>query len=227
MFVNGVLDTYDAGHEPFRGAGKVVSIGVSNGDWDSFSGQISEVRIWSVALPCRAIRARWATRLTGSEAGLSSYWPLSEGAGKPKNAVVEESSGAPDPEVGAFTGSPTRVKGDVPVVASRSAPAWRFDGTGWVVIDDSEHMLGDGTGPFSVEAWVRPDQSEKRSGWQSPVVSQHGIAMGWELRANTSELDMMVTASRGHVHAESSVRLEPEIWQHIRGVYDGREIRLY
>ncbi len=217
MFVNGVLDAFDAGHQPFQGVGNAVSIGVANGAHDGFVGQISEVRIWDSALSDPEIRARWSARLTGNETRLTSYWPMSEGKGVPTDLVRKTKA--------EMVGKPTWVAGDMPVVREESKPVALFDGAGSIVVQESERLLGEGREPFSVEAWVRPAAVQGPL-YMSPVVSQHGFAAGWELRANSDGCEMLVTTDRVHITAPSAIRLQPDVWHHLLGIFDGSNVHI-
>ena len=67
-----------------------------------FDGSIAEVRVWNVARTQLEIQSTMNTRLTGTEAGLSACWPLSEGAGTVAHELVGGLNGvlagAPLPE---------------------------------------------------------------------------------------------------------------------------------
>lgn len=58
-----------------------LTIGARNGASSPFSGAISEVRLWRVALTQAQILARMYQPLTGREADLLGYWPLRDGEG--------------------------------------------------------------------------------------------------------------------------------------------------
>ncbi len=53
-----------------------------------FPGQITEVRVWSIARPQADVKASMHDRLAGDEDGLVGYWPLNEGRG---DTVVDHS----------------------------------------------------------------------------------------------------------------------------------------
>lgn len=66
-----------------------------------FAGQISDVRIWSVARSASEIMSNKDSRLTGSETGLAGYWKLNDGLG----TTVTDSG--PSNHTGNFVGNPT------------------------------------------------------------------------------------------------------------------------
>lgn len=53
-----------------------------------FSGQMDEVRLWSVARSADEIRSNMFSELSGKEANLSGYWPISVGSG---SVIVDKS----------------------------------------------------------------------------------------------------------------------------------------
>jgi hypothetical protein len=65
---------YGASSHPFQ-----IAAGVwSGGNTHPFLGQLAEVRIWKKVLTPEEIKATMHQRLTGKEAGLLGYWPLSK-----------------------------------------------------------------------------------------------------------------------------------------------------
>ena len=56
---------------------------------------------------------------------------------------------------------------------------------------------------ITVEAWVRPATQNKPLS-MFPVLSRHGVAAGWELRAGNGQASMMITVNRTHYEAAAS-----------------------
>lgn len=84
---------------------------------------------------------------------------------------------------------------------------------------------------LTVEATVR-GSAFGSGNWESPVVSWHGNASGWELRVGEAIPRFMVTTDRIHQYAEPgdparAQRLTPNKWVHLAGVYDNSSISLY
>ncbi|MBF0110630.1 MAG: DUF4347 domain-containing protein, partial [Magnetococcales bacterium] len=67
------------------------------------SGSLSDLRIWSTARSQGEIDDNMSRVLTGSEAGLSGYWPMNEGSG----ASVNDDAGSSDGTITAATWSST------------------------------------------------------------------------------------------------------------------------
>ena len=76
------LRSYNSQYVYQLGTGKTDSWPSCPGGWYSFSGQIDEVRVWSVARTSNEICANMYRSLTGSEPSLIGYWRLDEGAGQ-------------------------------------------------------------------------------------------------------------------------------------------------
>lgn len=84
---------------------------------------------------------------------------------------------------------------------------------------------------LTVEATVR-SSTFGTGNWESPVVSWHGNASGWELRVGQAIPRFMVTTDQIHQYAEpknpvTAPRLAPNEWVHLAGVYDNSSISLY
>lgn len=236
LFVNGILDAAGAPHAPFAGTsaifiGQAFSAGY-------FHGVIAEVRIWSEARSELEIQANMLTRLSGSERGLSAYWPLDDGSSevaRDARAPVDPVTGKPLAE-SAFTRSPGEIHGAawvpcdaplrVPAAAGEAPPVVtaQFDGTGsYITVADSTTLAIKDA--ISVEAWVSPAGSGKAL-YDFPVVSKHGVSSGWELRAGAGKCSFMVTINKVHQEAVAA-GLDAGLFYHIAGVYDGQFLRLY
>ena len=78
-------------------------------------------------------------------------------------------------------------------------------------------------GPFTLEAWVKPDRFKGRQGVIAKTeASEYGFF------ANDGELSFLVHLGGAYVQPKSgATRMRADEWQHIAGVFDGAEIRLY
>lgn len=91
----------------------------------------------------------------------------------------------------------------------------------YVVVPADALALPDG--PFTLEAWVRPDRLKGRQGL---VCKTEGSEYG--LFASDGVLTFPVHLDGKYVEPEAhEVRLRPGAWQHVAGVFDGEELRLY
>ncbi|MDP7070920.1 MAG: metallophosphoesterase [Phycisphaerales bacterium] len=93
-------------------------------------------------------------------------------------------------------------------------------GSDAVLVDDARIPLPDG--PLTLEAWIRPsDLSGRRALMAKTESSEYGIfASDWRP-------EFHVWLDGGYRTASSETPLEPDVWQHVAGVYDGSELRLY
>lgn len=87
LYVDGEFDPiadFTQGTEPINtsdGTEVVIGSAYSAPDAKYFIGNISDVRIWSVARTGTEIKDNYNKRLAGIEAGLEAYWKLDEGEG--------------------------------------------------------------------------------------------------------------------------------------------------
>lgn len=68
---------------------------------NTFEGVLSQVRIWNQARPVSAIQGTMNLELSGSETGLTGYWPLNEGNGQ----VVTDKTGTANGQLGSSSGN--------------------------------------------------------------------------------------------------------------------------
>jgi hypothetical protein len=119
-----------------------------------FSGQLADVRFWSVPRTDAEIRADLHRRLRGNEPGLSYYWPLNEGRG---TAIGDR---GPQRSRGELCGATWQ---QLPIpIASAIAPAkalnqWvlRFDGRDdYLAVPDCPGLQVEA---YTVELWLNAD----------------------------------------------------------------------
>lgn len=91
IYQNGELAGSGAWAGPLVSSSSPVTIG-SNSEFNTtkFGGIIDELRVWNVARSQAEIQEAMSHELTGSEAGLVSYWSMNEGAGQ----TVADAAGA-------------------------------------------------------------------------------------------------------------------------------------
>lgn len=129
-----------------------------------YHGSLSEVRVWDRELSGAEIKDTLSTRLTGSEPGLVSYWPLDEGTG----TTAEDKSG--NNHHGTIQGATWESSGlelsPAPTTPPSETPSTEttiltFDG-----VDDyveiPSHATLDVTDNFTIEAWIKPEVLGKR-----------------------------------------------------------------
>jgi hypothetical protein len=203
-----------------------VRLGSFAGTGRFLRGSVGELRIWNRARTPQEIQEAGARRLRGDEGGLVGYWPLGDGQGEEAEnriarAVAELQGVAWLPD----SGVPLLPAAPAALGAPPTAPALAFDGDGDHVAFPAARALDFPRG-LSVEAWVRPGRTGGEL-WRSPVVSCHGTAAGFELRASGGGAGFMVTTDRRHHEVEADSGLVPERWVHLAGTYDGQTAALY
>jgi len=87
IYLDGNVTIKNTASANYQGTGNLFIGGFIAGDLRSFSGQLAEVRIWKKVLTSEEIKATMHQRLTGQEAGLLGYWPLSQI--QPEGATVQ------------------------------------------------------------------------------------------------------------------------------------------
>ena len=159
---------------------------VGNNSW-TYKGRMAEVRLWSGARTDAEIAANCSNRLTGAEANLIGYWPMSDSAGRTfKNFK---------------TGIPAVVPANFTVTADETLPlarnaerlvrgicfCWNTNATqkanltGLTSLSSTYNYLRPGE-DFSFEAWVKIDPALTNApGWTS-TAQDGGVAFFQQYR---------------------------------------------
>lgn len=94
LYVNGVL-VRSGSASLFPSVHPSASLGGSTqADYGNYEGQLDEVRIWNTALSQAQIQSNMTQRLTGTEAGLVTYFRCDEGSG---SVLTDSASASPNP----------------------------------------------------------------------------------------------------------------------------------
>lgn len=80
IYVNGVLEGAEAGSTHVLDDAASIDLGGRKGR-NFFSGELSELRLWSRVRSQAELLASWRSALTGTEPGLTGYYRLDEGTG--------------------------------------------------------------------------------------------------------------------------------------------------
>jgi hyaluronoglucosaminidase len=149
--------------------------------------------------------------------GPTAYWRLDEPAG---TTALDASGSGVD---GTYNGSVQLSQPGSP--ASLPDESVHLNG-GYVSVPDN-HAL-DLTGPFTLEAWVRPDHVAADPGdgiiekYDSPAKN------GYILRlAAGNRVQGWVLGANGYSYATGATALAPNTWHHLAVVYDGTSLTLY
>jgi hypothetical protein len=92
---------------------------------------------------------------------------------------------------------------------------------GYVRVDSKLAEVGEG--PFTLEAWVKPEEQNGQRGLVCKTESS-----GYGLFTNAGRPSFPVRFQTGYVEPRApEAVLTPGHWHHVAGVYDGEEVRLY
>lgn len=91
---------------------------------------------------------------------------------------------------------------------------------GFARIESAQAEIGDA--PFTLEAWVKPDDLRGERGIACKTESS-----GYGLFIENGRAKFPVRFLEGYVEPMAQAPLEAGRWHHVAGVYDGREVRLY
>ncbi|MFM7318143.1 MAG: LamG domain-containing protein, partial [bacterium] len=131
-------------------------IGKSNWADPLYSGQMSDLSIWSRALDQTEISSAASTLFTGNETGLVGYWPMKEISG----TTVKDVS--PAARNGTAQSAVTSTVAPAGRATAPISSALRFDGSsGYATLPSSG--FANFTNGFSAGVWVNPTST---SGWQ-------------------------------------------------------------
>jgi len=243
FLVNGrcVKDYKEArGHTPqFRG--DPIILGGAESSF--FSGEMDELRLWSVARTEAQIKETKNRTIAPSEPGLVGYWRFDEGDGKvardlsPSAAHAQLGDSAmPDKN------DPLWLVSDAPIAASAAAETTRparqnfalqFDGKNTYVDMGNAPELRM-PGPLTVEAWVKPATVAET---ELPILAKenaNGQQNAYELLLTKGVVAFQVSdgsagccGAQGWFPAMGKTALQPGLWRHVAGVYDGRQISVY
>ncbi|MDP5339493.1 MAG: LamG domain-containing protein, partial [Nodularia sp. (in: cyanobacteria)] len=153
-----------------------IGAGVWNtGEKDPFTGQMADIRIWSIARTQVEIQANMTQRLKGKETGLELYLPLNrtylEGTTTKVWDLAKNHHGT---VYGASltTATPKVVKQAVSALVP--VPAVVFDGVNdYINFGNPTTLAFPGTVSYTIEAWINPDNTGKEmsiiSKWNSGI----------------------------------------------------------
>jgi hypothetical protein len=186
-----------------------------------FKGQLSEIRIWGMALTEEEIVVNSKCRLTGNEPGLLSYYPLNEGTGTTVSdqaaAALEQSTNQSVPKAeiqGATWWACTAPMGSLGTAITR------LNGQSANNIDlVSAETLGLKDSSFTIEAWIKnEDLNEAGFSTTRVVAGTNSDILNKGLRLSVEGRNVCMDFWSNST--TSSTVLESNIWYHVAWRYD-------
>ncbi|MBK7706303.1 MAG: LamG domain-containing protein [Acidobacteria bacterium] len=183
-----------------------------DGHGQSF-GKVAEVRIWENALSSEEILANSVTTLTGNEAGLVAYLPMTDGLGQ---SVTDKSGNRHD---GTVVGIPAWVACTAPI-GHFGHQVVRFD-----MASDSINLPHFGAGAFNqnqitYEAWVRYDDQHSRIRVVTFENSTTSDSIALIVDGNTDNLTIEVANAESQKQISADNALKCGEWQHLAVTLD-------
>ncbi len=147
--------------------------------------------------------------------GLVGYWKLDEGSG----TVAHDSSGYDND--GTLFGSISWVNG-------KCGKALSFGGGGsYVLIPHSSDLEFAGVHPFTLEAWIKPDNPQGTSGSLAANIIDKFSNYGLVFDHGNPDARGVVIRSGGIWHHSGQVGISAGVWHHYVGVYDPPHLIAY
>jgi len=182
--------------------------------------KMDEVRVWSTERTEAEIKANMFKELAGNEAGLLSYYKMSDGAGA--SLSDNQTAGTYD---GTISGGTTWTASGA---FADNRNALDFDGSNdYVDCGNSASVQRNGTQSLTLEAWVKPTGGQ----WVAVISKFVHTASneGYSLEIFT---DNKVSLLYGNNWSDwnattSSTSLTPGVWSHIAATYDGTTVKVY
>ncbi len=221
MYVNGKLYVTTSLTDAYALTGtEVLTIASDYTNTTYANIKADEVRIWSSERTAAEIKANMFKELVGNEAGLLSYYKMSNGSG----------AGLADNQIAGSYGGV--LSGGYTWVASGAFADSRqgldFDGSNdYVDCGNSASVQRNGTQAFTIEAWVKPT-----GGLWVAVVSKFvhtATNEGYSLEIfSDNKVSLLYGNNWSDWNATtSSTALTAGVWSHIAATYDGTTAKVY
>ncbi|MFO0543755.1 MAG: LamG-like jellyroll fold domain-containing protein, partial [Pseudanabaena sp.] len=227
-YENGRIKTYVNGQliYTYDGVGTIGDFSsqdelrIGNRQWnnyDSFKGEIDEVRVWNVAKTQSQIQASLSQKLTGNEQGLIGYWNFEETSGHIINDLTTNSNH------GMLINGVQRTVANSNPIARPEGKALYFDGVNdYIQVGANASLIV--SDKFTLEAWIKPiNQGGVEGGIIINKEGEYEIArfsdgtIRWGLAGINWGNDWFNT---GYVAPDNQ-------WTHITLSYDKNAVKLY
>lgn len=221
MYVNGKLYVTTSLTDTYSLTGtEVLTIATDYGNTVYANIKADEVRVWSTERSVAEIKTNMYKELAGNEAGLLSYYKMSNGSGASlSDNQISGSYG------GVLSGGYTWVASGA---FADNRNALDFDGSNdYVDCGNSASVQRNGTQSFTLEAWVKPTggiwvsviskfvHTASNEGYSIEIFSDNRVSL---LIGNNWSNWTAVT---------SNASLSAGVWSHIAATYDGSVVKIY
>ncbi len=221
MYVNGKLYVTTSLTDAYALTGtEVLSLATDYGNTTYANIKMDEARIWSSERTEAEIKGNMYKELAGSEAGLLSYYKMSNGSG----------AGLSDNQIAGTYGGV--LSGGYTWVASGAFADSRngldFDWTDdYVDCGNSASVQRNGTQPFTVEAWVKPTGGAWLAAVSKFVHTSSNEGYSLEIFSD-NKVSLLYGNNWSDWNATTSTTaLTPGVWSHIAATYDGSTVKIY
>ncbi|MEL7039008.1 MAG: LamG-like jellyroll fold domain-containing protein [Cyanobacteria bacterium J06592_8] len=201
-------------------------IGCRGGKQNFWTGQLAEVRVWSIGRTQAEIQANMNQRLTGQETGLELYLPLNklsaEGA---ITKVFDLANNHHGTVYGATltTANPQFVKEYTEVINEPITQVMSFDGSGdYIDSGNIDFARGD----YTLETWFKTSASKQHSIFGA-TGSNHGILLEIGFDGKLRYLHRQPMGGGGGVNIYSPNTYNDGQWHHLAAVKQGTNTYLY
>ncbi|MFA7405112.1 MAG: LamG domain-containing protein, partial [Pelobacteraceae bacterium] len=221
MYVNGKLYVTTSLTDAYALTGtEVLTLATDYGNTTYANIKMDEARIWSSERTEAQIKGTMYRELAGSEAGLLSYYKMSNGSG----AAL-----ADDQIAGTYGGV---LSGGYTWVASGAFADNRngldFDGSNdYVDCGNNASVQRNGTQPFTVEAWVKPTGGVWVAAVSKFVHTSSNEGYSLEIFSD-NKVSLLYGNNWSDWNATTSdTALTSGVWSHIAATYDGSTVNIY
>ncbi len=215
IYVNGVLNTKSMSKlHPALSNNRALNLAM--GPSTGSSAQLSEIQIWDRGLSDTEIRERMFHRATTNTPNLYACWPLT---GNDRNRIPELTQRH---QTYGTAGTQWVEVDDLPLVQpeqTQGLVCHYFDGRG-ARVEIPRKLQYDGSQPFTVQAWVRPEAKNVRA-HEAPIIGCLSPNRGWELRCSGQEFAFIIADAQGVFQEIQFPNTAPNTWVHVAAIWEG------
>ncbi len=213
IYRDGLLVASDVASSNYLGSGNSILGNFLGSGGAGFKGELAEVRVWTAVRTEAEIAQNRNPMMAGDPTSLRAYYRLNEGSGN----TAFDSAAAGGQQNGALVNNPTWRTVDSPVTAIS------FNGTTHYAraLDSAPLSI---TGPFTLEAWVRPAAAGTMG-----IIEKYGVTEGGYFLRLINGRVTAATVDRSNADSivTGSTVLPLNLWTHIAASWDGVVLRVF